>query len=88
MTGDNEFVAQIRTDPEAAELSERERAIVRFAERMTRTPAAIGPDDLEALRAVGLDDRGISQAAAIAGFFNYVNRMADALGVGRGAKTP
>ncbi|MFZ5481663.1 MAG: hypothetical protein ACOZNI_33175 [Myxococcota bacterium] len=40
-------------------------------------------DDVDALRAVGLDDAGVLQVAAIASFFNYVNRMADGLGVGR-----
>ena len=83
MTGDDEFVDQVCADPEGAEMSARERAIVQFAEKMTQTPAAMAPADLEALRAVGLDDRGIVQVSAIAGFFNYVNRMADALGVGR-----
>jgi uncharacterized peroxidase-related enzyme len=67
-------------------MSARERAIVQFAERMTRTPAGLGPADLETLRGVGLDDRGILQVTAIVGFFNYVNRMADALGVGRGGE--
>lgn len=77
-------MASVRSDPEAAELTERERVIVRFAEKMTRTPGALGPADLEGLRAVGLDERGVLQVTSIAGFFNYVNRMADALGVGRG----
>lgn len=69
-------------------MSARERTIVQFAERMTRTPAGLGPADLDALRATGLDDRGVLQVTAIVGFFNYVNRMADALGVGRGGEAP
>jgi alkylhydroperoxidase family enzyme len=39
--------------------------------------------DLERLRSVGFDDRGILQITLIASWFNYINRVADALGVGR-----
>lgn len=55
---------------------------------MTRTPGALGPSDLDGLRAVGLDERGLLQVTSIAGFFNYANRIADALGVGRGDGEP
>jgi alkylhydroperoxidase family enzyme len=41
--------------------------------------------DLNGLRAVGFDDTAILQIAAIAGWFNYINRLADGLGVGKGA---
>jgi alkylhydroperoxidase family enzyme len=40
----------------------------------------------ERLRAVGFDDRGILQITLIAAWFNYINRVADALGVGRGER--
>lgn len=43
----------------------------------------MGREDLEALRAEGLDDRGVLQANLIAAYFNYINRVADGLGVGR-----
>ena len=76
-------MASIRHNPEEAELSLRERAIVDYVEKMTRSPAAMCHADMEPLRAAGLEDQGILQVCAIAGFFNYVNRMADALGVGR-----
>lgn len=77
-------MASVRREPLEAELSVRERAIVHYVEKMTRRPAAMCAADMEPLRAAGLEDRGILQVCAIAGFFNYVNRMADALGVGRG----
>ena len=41
-------------------------------------------EDLDKLRAVGFDDKGILQITVIASWFNYINRVADALGVGRG----
>lgn len=85
MTGDPDFVAQVRKDPTTAELTPRERAIVAYAERMTRAPGELHAADMDTLRAAGLDERGVLQVVAIAGFFNYVNRVADALGVGRDA---
>ncbi len=41
----------------------------------------MGEADIEALRAAGLDDAAIHDATQIIGFFNYINRVADALGV-------
>ncbi|HJU72412.1 MAG TPA: hypothetical protein VJ717_01605 [Gemmatimonadaceae bacterium] len=43
----------------------------------------IGPEHHERLRAAGFDDRAILQITLIASWFNYINRVADALGVGR-----
>ena len=54
-----------------------------FAVRLTREPAQLRADDLDALRRVGFDDRAILQITLIAAWFNYINRVADALGVGR-----
>jgi len=54
-----------------------------WVEQFTRDATTLGPDDLDRLRAVGFDDRAILQIAVIAGWFNYANRIADALGVGR-----
>jgi len=57
--------------------------MLEWVEQFTRDSTKLGPDDLEKLRAVGFDDRAILQIAIIAGWFNYGNRIADALGVGR-----
>lgn len=65
----------------AAPLSERERALNRFAEKLTLTPASMTPADLDALRGVGLDDTAIHDATQVISYFNYINRIADALGV-------
>jgi alkylhydroperoxidase family enzyme len=53
--------------------------VVQLSEDATR----ITPDHLERLREAGFDDRGILQITLIASWFNYINRVADALGVGR-----
>jgi alkylhydroperoxidase family enzyme len=54
-----------------------------FAVKMTRTPWKHTRADVEKLRTVGFDDVGILQLTLIAAWFNYINRLADALGVGK-----
>jgi alkylhydroperoxidase family enzyme len=57
--------------------------MLEYVEQITRDATRITPDDHQRLRAVGFDDRGILQITLIASWFNYINRVADALGVGR-----
>lgn len=54
-----------------------------FAVKMTVSPHKHTREDVEKLRAVGFDDTGILQITLIAAWFNYINRLADALGVGK-----
>ncbi len=54
-----------------------------FAVLVTANPSSATPADLDRLRQAGFDDRGILQIAMIAAWFNYINRIADVLGVGR-----
>lgn len=54
-----------------------------YVEKLTLKPVSIRRDDIEALRLVGFDDIAILQINLIASWFNYVNRVADGLGVGR-----
>ena len=54
-----------------------------YVVQITRDATRISPADHERLRAVGFDDTGILQITLIASWFNYINRVADALGVGR-----
>lgn len=54
-----------------------------YVSELTRDATAIGPQDHERLRSHGFDDRAILQITLIASWFNYINRVADALGVGR-----
>jgi alkylhydroperoxidase family enzyme len=51
--------------------------------KLTKDATQCSRADHDALRAVGFDDRGILQITLIASWFNYINRVADALGVGR-----
>jgi len=54
-----------------------------FAVKLTKAAYKIRPEDLDRLRSVGFDDQGILQITLIASYFNYINRVADALGVGK-----
>ncbi|MGI9067856.1 MAG: hypothetical protein ACR2HX_15830 [Pyrinomonadaceae bacterium] len=54
-----------------------------YVAQVTRDATCIGRQDHEHLRAVGFDDQAILQITLIASWFNYINRVADALGVGR-----
>lgn len=54
-----------------------------YVAQITRDATRIHSEDHERLRSVGFDDRGILQITLIAAWFNYINRVADALGVGR-----
>jgi alkylhydroperoxidase family enzyme len=51
--------------------------------KLTKDATKVHPGDHDRLRAVGFDDRAILQITLIASWFNYINRVADALGVGR-----
>jgi len=81
---DAELAAAVRRDWRTASISDSERAMLSYVDKLTRAPRSIWKDDLEQLRAAGFDDKAILQINLIASFFNYVNRVADGLGVGRG----
>ncbi|HWE39869.1 MAG TPA: hypothetical protein VG406_25185 [Isosphaeraceae bacterium] len=66
-----------------APISEQDRAMVSYVIQLTKDATRLGPDDLDRLRAAGFDDRAILQITLIASWFNAINRVADALGVGR-----
>jgi uncharacterized peroxidase-related enzyme len=73
----------LRQDYTQANLSDQDRAMLDFTAKLTRTPAGMTSEDQQRLRQVGFDDRGILQITLIASWFNYINRVADALGVGK-----
>jgi uncharacterized peroxidase-related enzyme len=63
------------------DLSQRHRAILDYATRLTRTPAEVSENDLSKLRVAGLSDEEILDVALVTAYFNFVNRMALGLGV-------
>lgn len=54
-----------------------------YVVKLTKDATKVSKDDHERLRAVGFNDQAILQITLIASWFNYINRVADALGVGR-----
>ena len=83
MTLDEGLVSAIREDYRKAPIPESDKVMLGYVETLTRDATKIGRADHERLRAAGFDDRGILQITLIASWFNYINRVADALGVGR-----
>ncbi|HVD93219.1 MAG TPA: hypothetical protein VNC21_13080 [Vicinamibacterales bacterium] len=83
MTLDDAFVEALAADYRTAPISAQDRVMLEFAEQITRDATRISPAFHDRLREVGFDDRGILQITLIASWFNYINRVADALGVGR-----
>ncbi len=59
----------------------RLHALSAFAVKLTREPASVGQGDIDALRPHGLDDAAIHDAIQVIAYFNYINRVADAVGI-------
>lgn len=68
-------------DYRSAPLDPDTRALLDACVKLTLTPAEMRLEDVEALRAHGFDDRAVHDAFQIAGYFNYINRLCDGLGV-------
>ena len=83
MTLDESLVDALRSDYRTAPITEQERVMCDYVVKLTKDATQCSPADLDELRAVGFDDKGILQITLIASWFNYINRVADALGVGR-----
>ena len=73
----------LEDDYAKAPLSPQDRVMLDYVVQVTKDATRITPADHDRLRAVGFDDRGILQITLITAWFNYINRVADALGVGR-----
>lgn len=84
MTLDESFVKALVEDYENAPLSPADRVMLDYVSVLTKDATRVAPDHHRALREAGFDDRAILQITLIASWFNYINRVADALGVGRG----
>ena len=77
------MVRALEEDYQSAPISEQDRVMLDYVVQVTKDATRISPADHERLRGVGFDDQAILQITLIASWFNYINRVADALGVGR-----
>ena len=83
MTLDKGLVEALEKDYTTAPITPKERVMLDYVVKLTKDATKVWKDDIERLRAAGFDDQGILQITLIASWFNYINRVADALGVGR-----
>ncbi|MCC7014696.1 MAG: peroxidase [Planctomycetes bacterium] len=74
-------MAAVAHDWRTAALAPREAALCGFAEKLTLAPSTMAATDIEELRKHALDDRAIHDATQVIAYFNYINRIADALHV-------
>jgi alkylhydroperoxidase family enzyme len=77
------LIAAITADYTTAPITRAERVMLDYVVVITRDATQVTPAHHDQLRAVGFEDRAILQITLIASWFNYINRVADALGVGR-----
>ncbi len=75
------LIDQLVADYTRTDLAPADRAMLDYAAKLTRTPWAITAQDIEALRQAGFSNAAILDICQITGYFNFVNRLADGLGV-------
>jgi uncharacterized peroxidase-related enzyme len=74
-------IAALASDPAAVDLPAADRAVVDYAAKLTTDPASMARADVDALRAAGFDDLAILDINAQCAHLNYVNRVANGLGI-------
>jgi uncharacterized peroxidase-related enzyme len=77
------MVRALEENYQTAPITTQDRVMLDYVVQLTKDATRISPSDHERLRDAGFDDQGILQITLIASWFNYINRVADALGVGR-----
>jgi len=81
LTGDDTLVEQLKSDWRLADLNEADRAMLVYVEKLTVRPWDMVEADVQVLRKTGFDDVAILDINQVTGYYAYVNRLADGLGV-------
>ena len=81
LTKDRRLVEDLKTDYRQAQISEKDRAMLDYAVKLTREPWNMEEADVQRLREAGFSDRDILDINMITGYFAFANRLADGLGV-------
>jgi uncharacterized peroxidase-related enzyme len=81
LTGDEALVAKLLENWREAEISGADRAMLDYVEKLTLTPWKMARDDVEALRAAGFGDAAVLDINQVTGYYAFVNRLAEGLGV-------
>jgi len=77
-SGDPKLDTKLATNHRSADLSERHRAMLDFAVKLTEDPGAVGNEDVERMKDAGFSEEGIWDVASVAAFYNLSNRLATA----------
>ncbi|MGA9964796.1 MAG: hypothetical protein WBQ10_06305 [Terriglobales bacterium] len=80
---DEALIEALKQDYTTAPISQLDRVMLDYVVKLTKDATKVWKDDHDRLRAAGFDDKAILQITLIASWFNYINRVADSLGVGR-----
>jgi uncharacterized peroxidase-related enzyme len=83
VTLDEKLVQALEKDYTTAPITGPERVMLDYVVKLTKDATKVRKNDHDGLRAAGFNDQAILQITLIASWFNYINRVADALGVGR-----
>lgn len=79
--GEGHTARALATDYRTAQLSSKDRAMLDYAVKLTLQPNSIEEEDIEALGRHGFSDAAVLDICQVASYYNYVNRLADGLGV-------
>ncbi len=81
LTGDEHLSAEFATTWRTYDLDEKSRVLLRYAEKLTKTPSQIEDADVDALREAGWSEDAIYEATALISFFNFTGRLEAASGL-------
>jgi uncharacterized peroxidase-related enzyme len=81
LTGDEHLSLEFATTWRTYDLDEKTRALLDYAEKLTKAPSTIEDADFEELRRAGWDEEGIYEVTALAAFFNFSGRLEAASGL-------
>ena len=80
-TDDQKLVDEVADNWKISSLSEQQKAICYLAEKLTLNPGKINKKDIQGIKDFGYVDKEISEIVQIISYFNYINRVADGLGL-------
>lgn len=78
---DESLKDQLLNNFRTADISDEDKLILEYAEKITIAPSKITKDDIDKLREAGFGNQEIHDIAQVASYFNYINRLADGLGI-------
>jgi len=81
MVSDDDVLEEISFDYKSANIDKKDLYMLEYAEKVTDNLSSVSEEDIEKLKSVGFCDEAIFDINQVTSYFNYVNRIADGLGV-------